>query len=237
MKSKFFKAIALFLLISSTVDLKAQNYIVGDLNFALGMNDYINYANIKRTNSPANLPYEEIKGTPYIFENFATGKVKLKEGKTFEGPIRCDVYAGEFEFKTKEGEIYTIINPETVDNISIDERKFVFISDGKKTNSGNFFEVLLEGKYSLLAKHSVILKDPVPEKPYVPGKPATFVTKDDIFYVLNDKTGLVEIRNKEVLTGIDEKRTESIKGFIKQNKIKTSDKSDLIEMVNFLNAK
>lgn len=237
MKSKFYKAIALFLLISSTVDLKAQNYIVGDLNFALGMNDYINYANIKRTNSPANLPYEEIKGTPYIFENFATGKVKLKEGKTFEGPLRCDVYADEFEFKTKEGEIYTIINPETIDNISIDERKFVFVPDGKKTNSGNYFEVLLEGKYSLLTKHSVILKDPVPEKPYVPGKPATFVTKDDIFYVLNDKTGLVEIRNKEVLTGIDETRTESIKDFIKENKIKTSDKSDLIEMVNFLNAK
>lgn len=236
MRSQYKISILFFLFVWFTVDLQAQNYIVGDLNFALGMNDYINYTNIKRTNAPANLPYEDINGSPYIFENFATGKVKLKEGKTFEGPLRCDLYAGEIEFKTTDGEIYTIINPETIENININDRKFIYITSGKKANSG-YFEVIQEGEFSLLAKHSVILKDPVPEKPYVPGKPATFITKDDIFYVLNDKTGLVEIKNKEVLTGIDETRTESIKGFIKENKIKTSDKSDLIEMVNFLNAR
>lgn len=236
MKSQLLISIAFFFLMSCTVHSQAQNYIVGDVNFALGMNDYINYTNIKRTNSPANLPYEDIKGSPFIFEDFATGKVKLKEGKTFEGPLRCDIYAGEFEFKTKEGEIYTIISPETIENISINDRKFIFIADSKKDNSGNYFEVLLDGKYSLIVRHSVYLKEPVPEKPYVPGKPATFVAKDDVYYILNDETGLVEIKNKEVLTGIDETRSENIKAFIKEGKIKISNKEDLIGMVNFLNA-
>lgn len=228
-------SVACIIFISCAINLQAQNYIVGDVNFALGMNDYINYSNINRTNSPANLPYEDIKGSPYIFENFAIGKVKLREGKTFEGPLRCDIYAGEFEFKTKEGDIYTIINPEAIENISINDRKFIFIPDRKRAGSGDYFEVILEGNFSLLTKHNVVLKEPVPEKPYVPGKPATFVAKDDVFYVLNDKTGLIEIKNKESLTGIDKSRSENIKAFIKENKIKISDKTDLIEVTNFLN--
>ena len=87
----------------------------------------------------------------------------------------------------------------------------------------------------MLAKHSVILKDPVPEKPYVAAKPATFVTKDDKFYLKNENSGFVEIKNKEVVTAIDPERSESISKFIKENKLKLSEKSDLIELVNFLN--
>lgn len=235
MKRQFLLSIFFFILISFTINIQAQNYIIGDINFALGMNDYINYSNINRTNSPTHLPYEDIKGSPYIFDDFATGKVKLRDGKTFVGPLRCDLYAGEIEFKTKEGDVFTIINPQTIETVNIENRVFVFRADGKNANSGNYFEVIKEGKYSLLARHTVILKDPVPEKPYVPGKPATFVAKDDVYYILKDESALVEIKNKEDLIGIDKNRSEKTKTFIKENKVKISDKDDLIAIVNFLN--
>lgn len=182
------------------------------------------------------MSYEDIKGSPYLFEKFETGRINLKDGKIYEGPLRYDMYANQFDFKTKEGDVFSVINPETIEKISIDKRLFVYMITDTKLNSGSFLEVLLEGKYSLLAKHHVILKDPVPAKPYIDAKPATFVLKDDIFYIRNENSGLVEIKNKEVVSAIDPNRSNDISKFIKVNKIKLSDKPDLIELVNFLNA-
>jgi hypothetical protein len=200
------------------------------------MGDYINYTNINRTNSPANVSYEDIKGSPYIFAEFETGRIKLKDMKTFEGPLRYDIYANQFEFKTKEGQIYSIVNPETIEKIYVDSRIFVYVVNNEKTNAGNYFEVLVDGEYSLLVKHSAILKDPVPAKPYVDGKPATFITKDDDFYLLNENSVLVQIRNKDSVIDIDQARSAEISKFIKEKKIKLSNKSDLIELTNLLNA-
>jgi hypothetical protein len=236
MKSQLLKLLVISILICNSLNLKAQNYIVGDVNFVLGMKDYINYANINRTNSPANLPYENIKGSPFLFEDFVNGKVKLKDGKTYEGPLRYDIYADEIEFKTSEGEIYTVINPETIEKISLNEKQFIFIPKSNKSKQGGYFEVLVEGEYLLLTKHGVILKDPVPEKPYVAAKPATFITKDGKYYLQNENSGLVEIKNKEAVTSIDPNKSNDISKFIKENKLKLSDKTDLITLVNFLNA-
>jgi hypothetical protein len=231
MKSQFLKFFVFSFILSISIKMHAQN------NYLLGMGDYINYANINRTNSPANLPYEDIKGSPYLFGEFETGRINLKDGKIYEGPLRYDMYANQFDFKTKEGEVFSVINPETIEKISIDKRLFVYVINNEKPNTGSYYEVLVDGEFSLLAKHWVILKDPVPAKPYIEAKPATFVAKEDIYYIQNENSGMVEIKNKDVLTGIDSNRTDEIKAYIKENKIKTSSKSDLIEVVNFLNTK
>ncbi len=198
---------------------------------------WYNYANINRTNSPANVPYEDIKGSPYIFGEFEVGKVKLKDMKTFEGPLRYDIYANQFEFKTKEGEVFSIVNTETIEKIYVGTRIFVYVVNNEETNAGNYFEVLVDGEYLLLDKHSAILKDLLPAKPYVDAKSAAFVTKEDKFCILNENTGLNEIKNKDVVIDIDPDRSADISKYIKGNKIKVSNKSDLIELMSFLNAK
>ena len=229
MKSQFIKLLVFTFILTISKNSHAQNFI-------LGIGDYINYANINRTNSPTIEPYGNIKGSPYILEEFEIGKIKLKDGKTYEGPLRYDIYANQFEFKTKEGEVYSIINPEKIEKISLSKKQFVFITDKAKSNTGNYCEVLVEGEYSLLVQHTVILKDPVPAKPYVDAKPARFVTKDDKFYIKNENSGLVEIKNKDVIVAIDPTRSADISKYINGSKIKVSNKSDLIELMNFLNA-
>jgi hypothetical protein len=230
MGTQLSKLLVISFIITFSINAQAQN------NYLLGMGDYINYANISRTNSPANVSYEDIKGSPYLFEKFETGRINLREGKIYEGPLRYDMYANQFDFKTKEGDIFSVINPETIEKISIDKRLFVYKITDPKLNSGSFLEVLIEGKYSLLAKHYVILKDPVPAKPYIDTKPATFVMKDDIFYFQKENSVIVEIKSKDAVVAIDPNRSNEISKFIKENKIKLSDKADLIELVNFLNA-
>jgi len=229
MKIQFLKLLAFSFVLAVSERTQAQN------NYLLGMGDYINYANINRTNSPANHSYSDIKGSPYLFEDFAIGKINLKDSKTYEGPLRYDIYANQFEFKTKEGEVYSIVNPETIEKINIDSRLFVYIINKEKSNSGSYFEVLVQGKYSLLLKHSAILRDPVPAKPYNDAKPATFITKEDDFYIRNENSGLFEIKNKDEVVAIDPMRSTEISKFMKGNKIKVSNKSDLINLTNFLN--
>ena len=205
-------------------------------NYMLGVDEYIDYANIKRTNSPGSQPYDNIKGSPYLFEDFITGKIKLKDGKTYEGPLRYDIYANKIEFKSSAGEVFSVINPETIDKIFMNESRLIFIPDNKNVQEGNYYEVLIEGEFSLLVKHTTILKDPVPAKPYYAAKPAMFVTKENNFYLLSENSGLVEIKNKEDLAGIDTNRGDEISKYIKENKMKLSNRSDLIELTNFLNA-
>jgi hypothetical protein len=229
------KRIFLKLMVFSFILVESGN-LLAQSNYLLGMGDYINYSNISRTNSPANVSYENIKGSPFIFDEFETGRIKLKDMKTFEGPLRYDIYANNFEFKTKDGEIYSIVNPETIEKIYVGSRIFIYVVNNEQTNSGNYFEVLVDGEYMLLVKHSAILKDPVPAKPYIEAKPATFVTKDDDFYIMNENSGLVQIKNKEAVIDIDSEKSSEISKFIKEKKIKVSNKSDLIELTNFLNA-
>lgn len=230
MKSQFLKILAFSFVLIISVRTQAQ------VNYLLGMSDYINYANINRTNSPANVSYEDIKGSPYIFEEFEPGRIKLRDMKTFEGPLRFDIYANQFEFKTKEGQVYSIVNPETIEKIYVGSRIFIYVVSNEKTNTGNYFEVLVDGEYSLLVNHSAILKDPVPAKPYIDAKPATFVAKDDDFYILNEISGLVQIKNKDSFADINSDRSSEISKFIRDKKIKVSKKSDLIELVTFMNA-
>lgn len=200
----------------------------------LGLDQYIDYANIIKNSDGANNKYSDMKGSPFLNEEFETGKVYLRSGKIYEGPLRYDIYSDQIEFETKEGLVYEIKNPETVEKVTIGTRNFFsFVKEDGKNVTG-IYEELVKGKHSLFSKLRVYLKDAVPAKPYVEARPATFIKKKSNYY-LSDSTGeLNPINTKKELLKLLDNPTE-VKTFIKKNKINFNDEQDLISLVNYLN--
>jgi hypothetical protein len=220
-------AVVLFFCLSGYYGV-AQQYI-------MGIGDYIDYANIDRNLNRNENSYANIQGSPFLFSNFKNGQIKLKDGKIYEGPLRYDIYADQIEFRTSTGDIFAVKNPETIDKVTLGDLQLKCFSTINGNSLDGIFELLAEGNYILFEKHVVILKDPVPPKPYVEPKPATFVKKKSEYLVMNPKGEFIPIANKKDFAAIYPGKKALIEKFVKENKIKISNKEDVVELVNFLN--
>ncbi|MEN8117272.1 MAG: hypothetical protein ABFS16_09855 [Bacteroidota bacterium] len=211
----------------------STNFSIGQVKIG-GIDQYMDYSNISKNISGPNNEYSDMKGSPFLNEEFQTGRVKLRNGKIYEGPLRYDIYSDQIEFQTKDGAVYEIMNPETVEKVSIGENTFLYFEKEEDRLLDGIYEELANGKYTLLAKHRVYLKDAVPAKPYIEPKPATFVKKNSDYLVIDSKGEVIIIKNKKDLTALAED-TSDIQSFLKKNKIKVNKEEDLIAVVNYLN--
>lgn len=206
----------------------AQNHI-------LDLGEYIDYANIDRNLNLNTNTYTNISGSPFMFPNFKQGQIQLKDGKIYEGPLRYDMYADQIEFRTTEGDIFAVKNPESVDKVKFGDVELKYFSKNSGNSIDGLYEILVQGKYMLFEKHIVILKEPVAPKPYVQPKPATFTTKKSDFLIMNPEGVITLIDTKKDLSLLNPEKTAQIEKFVKSKKIKITEKKDMLEFVNFLN--
>ncbi len=220
------KPVIIFYLVVFAINFSLAQYPV------LELDDYVNYSHIERTmNRPT---YSNIKGSPFLHENFIEGQIKLDNGRTYQGPLRYDIYSDEIEFKTTDGDIYAVRNPETIQFATLGDVNFNYFEPWEFKDVKGFYQLLVIGNYSLYKKYHVNLKDPEAARPYVEAKPARFEIKDSKYYIMDADGFFTEIKNKKdlVLPGLNANKQES---FIKSNKIGHKDEIDLIRFVEFLN--
>lgn len=199
------------------------------------LDDYVNYANLEKTMAkPAT--YSNVAGSPFLFDDFVEGSIKLDNGAVYKGPLRYDIYADELEFKTTAGEIYTIENPGAIQFVKLGELNFNYFEEGAFANVKGFFEILVVGDYSLYKKHRIILRDPEAARPYMEAKPATFVRPECSYFMMDADGNFVELKNRKdlIFGGVTENQLSL---YIKSKKIKEKDEKDLIRFVEFLNTK
>jgi len=180
--------------------------------------------------------YRDVQGSPYLSEDFISGVVEMKDGNLYQGPLRYDAYAGQMEFRTDEGTVYAIAHPETIETIALEKDTFLYFQDEKDPTTGNYYQLIAGGDYSLLMKHRTILKDPQPDRPYRDATPAEFVSQKGEYCLYNKQTGLIPVRSKRDLNRLAETIDESLKSFVKKRKIKTGDKEDMVQFTEYLNA-
>jgi len=219
-------ALVTFILFTTSIS-KAQIYVGG-------LDQYMDYANISRNSAGPNNKYSDMAGTPFLNDDFETGKVKLRNGKTYEGPLRYDIYSDQIEFQTTDGNVYEIRNPETVEKITIGDQNFLcfFKEEGRKLEG--IYEELVNGDLTLLAKHRVYLKDAVPAKPYIEARPATFIKKKSEYIIVDTEGDVIPVKNKKDVLGL-EGGSGDIKAYIKKNKIQVSNEKDLVALIAYLN--
>lgn len=202
-------------------------------NAALGLDEYIKYAHVDN-NAEKPVLYEYVQGTSYLNDEFVDGQITLDIGKTFEGPIRYDIYADQLEFKNSANEIFIVQNPKAIRMVYLGGSKFNYFESGEYTGAKGFYEIMVIGDYSLYKKYQVFLKNPEAAQPGFQTSVAIFIPRDSKYYIMDPDGNFIEINNKKDLL-VSGRDTETLEKFIKDNKIKIKKENDLIRFIEFLN--
>jgi hypothetical protein len=178
--------------------------------------------------------YKYVQGTCYFNEHFTDGRMILNTGQTYEGPIRYDIFADQFEYKNQANEIFTIQNPGIIRTVYLDSLKFNYFEPGDFENVKGFYELMVLGNYSLYRKYQILLKNPEAAGPGSYSIAAMFLPQDSKYYIMDPDANFREITHKRdlLLPGRD---VAVLEKFIKANKINAKDEKDLILFTEFLN--
>ncbi len=172
------------------------------------------------------------------------GKVTLANGDTLSGNIKYDmendliqiVYKGTIQTYSARKLMYFTIYDNTVDMY----RTFYSIPYEIQPNYERplLFEVLYEGKLSLLAREKIVTET-VPQYSYAYRSSVNMTrTKLDYeFFFLDQKGNFLKYDlKKPMLFDIMSRKEPQIKNYIKKNKLKTDSRRDLVRITAYYNA-
>ncbi|WP_303923751.1 hypothetical protein [Draconibacterium sediminis] len=183
-----------------------------------------------------------VNGTPYLNEEFLPGILELKDGaKSDEVLMRYNIASDAFEV-IQDSDTLILNQPYKLNQIWYDNKVFIFDplmrTDAERKYNG-FFQLLLEGKLSLYEKQRKDLKFDSFTPNYQGGsgtKEYYYVDKTSYVARFQDGSGFLMNSKGSFLKYIDSKYKSQVKSFIKQNRIKFNNQSDLIKLVKYVNS-
>lgn len=182
-----------------------------------------------------------IQGSPYMGDGFSPAKIKTDKEVIYK--VRYNMVSDEIEVESEDKAIKAI-------NKNIKGLNVTFMSNNKtyqprsyideegKANKGYF--VVLTNTNN---EHPLLLKE---SKKYVPGKaarssyqqakPAEFKRMDDAYFIVVKNETAVEIpRNKKDVAKLFPEHEDAILDYIKEERLKTNNESDLIKLALYIN--
>lgn len=226
------KTLSLIFVMLFNLSLGAQNNY--ELNSAL---DFYRSSQMEKGEVKNILSETDIEGSPYLNYEFINGNVYTKSKTQYTDiPLRYNIYNDEVEFKSLEGSIEAITDPETIEKVTVGDNVLVYIPylTFKKTNQG-FFKLITDGPTKLYARANIQYKEPVPAAPYKDAEPAKFVKKEDTYYIRFGEEAAQLIENKKDLVKVFPDHKKEIAAFIKNNKINHRKEDKLKELVDYYN--
>lgn len=194
--------------------------------------------------SKSALTVKGVKGSPYFEERFAVAEVdyfgeRLKD-KTF---LRYNAYSDELEMgnyaEQKETENILLKNNKIVTNFGGDKYKYL----PYKTREGNFTKVgyvvvLVENEnYSLyLKKTKVYMEATVARTSLERSFPARFIDNVEYFYNYRGNTLQYLKPSKRGLMDAFKENSELVKKYLKENKIRVKEQSEVEKLFNSINS-
>ena len=88
----------------------------------------------------------------YAFDQFLPGNIKMKSGETYDRVLNYNIVTNEMIFENN-GKYLAIANPENVDTVTINQRKFVYLNN-------KFYEIIFNSKTPLLLEYTATVKEP-----------------------------------------------------------------------------
>ena len=182
-----------------------------------------------------------IKGSPFIYEDFVTGQIVFESGKNIIGDFRMDLHAHKIQTKNNDGKIF---------EISIDS-SFELIISGKKysfheldlVETNNFIilrECLKLENISLYEFFNKDLKKPIEVTGSAAnsgyGKTADPEWVDQSVYIIYYKNKYYEVpKNHKKMIGLKLFNENTYTKFRKENKINLKKEEDLKQLITFFN--
>ncbi|MEN8121726.1 MAG: hypothetical protein ABFS35_15350 [Bacteroidota bacterium] len=205
--------------------------------FAQVNNTYLDYFREKlRINSkPVKIvDYKDIKGSPYLTDDFVDSKIYFRKDSVFKIPLRYNVFDQSMEYM-QNNMVYAISNPEIIEKIEMDNWAFIYYRNNENIKYNSYYELLVSGKSYLLAKKDIGYREAEPPKPIVESEPAKFFKRKDTYYVVIDGALPALVKNKKVLLEIFKDKEDEIEKFIKKEKISYKKRKDIIRLVEYYN--
>ena len=187
--------------------------------------------------SRENLKIADIQGTPYLDEEFSSGKIITPDGAIYENiPLRYNAFSDDLEFQ--KGEDTYNIDPKTI----IKRAEFggtVFCcmkyDSGSKIQNG-LFEILTEGKAILLIKYIIKLLPKEKVQAFVDPKPARFDPPVKEYYIAFNDLPAKLITNKKSLLELFGGQKDEMESFISKNKLSTREDATLTKIIAHYNS-
>lgn len=198
--------------------------------------DQINYLKRESILSAATDAYKNIKGTPFMNEEFAEGKIYTKGGDVFPGEYRFDIYANKVQF-INQGVTFQVAYPDSISKIEIAEQtlKYVEYINGGEQVSKAFMIVLEDGNYTLLEQKNKVFYEAIPGRPYQDPEPARFGTGKDYFFLKAGDKPAEKITSTKDIIRICGNQGAAVKSYIDKEKPGVKKAEDLILLINHLN--
>ncbi len=182
-----------------------------------------------------------IKGSPFIYEDFVTGQIVFESGKNITGDFRMDLHAHKIQTKNNDGKIFEI-NIDSTFELIIGGKKYSFHKlDLVETN--NFIilrECLKLENISLYEFFNKDLKKPIEvtgsAANFGYGKTADPEWVDQSVYIIYYKNKYHEVpKNHKKMIGLKLFNEKTYTKFRKENKINLKKEEDLKQLITFFN--
>ncbi len=192
--------------------------------------------NSGRIRSSINKTLSNIEGTPYIFDEFVDGVVFPKDrNNAFRLKLNVNAYSDMFEFQFEE-KVYEMPNF-TIDSVIIGRSTFIPVVEFKEEKVNYYsMEILArDGKGNYLVKQYVVhLLEATMAKAYHQAEPTRYQSYPVNYYFYNSAAQkLTELSQIKKLKK-DPAYPAGLKTFLKENRIRSRNTNDLIELFNFL---
>lgn len=177
-----------------------------------------------------------LEGSPYLNEEWQTGSIFLSNGDTIPTiNLRLNVLKGEMQYQFEE-KTYVIGAPEGLKEIIIGGCVFIYLTYTKDSKlKKNYFEVLSNGKSSLLKYHYIVIL-PANFNPALNSgnKNDQIIHKMKYYAKIGDNFIEIDKRGKNLISAFGNKEA-LISKYIKDNKISLKNESDLITLIKYSN--
>ncbi len=190
-----------------------------------------------KTDYGKDIGLDKIKGSPYLSEEFSTGRILLKGEVRGTYSLRYNIYKDEIEV-TYENSIGSLLKADYVD-IELDGKIFkIFNYYNNDRIEKGYFIVLNDGeKCKLLLKKNIL---------YVPYRKATtpletdqkarFEQFDNYYMKMGSEAPVkLKLKKNQLLDILSDKKKE-IKDFIKKEKIDLKNQKDLESVIVYYNS-
>jgi hypothetical protein len=176
-------------------------------------------------------------GTPYLEKEFLPGAITTPDNVKYIGvDIRYNIYSDNFEFN-QDGVAMSLEKSSRWPKFEVNDQLFEYKPYSyKSASTKGYLETLVDGKYSLHLKYTVVLKEAEEPGAYSEATKALFYSLRPETMIGNDGKEIIIVLNaKDLLREFPE--TESlVSDYSKGKKLKLKKKDDFIALVEYLNS-
>ncbi|WP_379091712.1 hypothetical protein [Pedobacter sp. UC225_65] len=187
--------------------------------------------------------YSEIKGSPFLTENWAQGNVKFVNGRVLTNiALKYDQVKDELLFKGKDNEEYYFSDLISEFDISyaktqgdVKQRFINGFTPSKNLTEKSFYEVLVDGKVRLLKRSNKTITE---TKEYNAATSVKEINENVAYYIgkAGDAAPLKKNDIKTVASLIDAQKSAAIIDYANKNNVNPKTEIGLRQIVNYYNS-